>query len=101
MVLLQCVTWSFRTEDPADGRLLHATTPVLKPHHSTGLSSELGISYRAADGSELHMIGGLAGVDTAESEARRGLQLFGADHALIYRGRTAHEGELLRRIDRT
>ena len=38
MVLLQCVTWSFHTEDPADGRLLHATTPVLKPHHSTGLS---------------------------------------------------------------
>jgi hypothetical protein len=37
-VLLQSVTWSFHTEDPADGRLLHATTPVLKPHHSTGLS---------------------------------------------------------------
>jgi len=35
------VTWSFHTEDSADGRLLHATTPVLKPHHSTGLSFEL------------------------------------------------------------
>ena len=39
MVLLQCVTWSFHTEDPADGRLLHAAPPLtLKPHHSTGLS---------------------------------------------------------------
>ena len=40
MVLLQCVTWSFHTEDPADGRLLHAAPPLdLKPHHSKGLSS--------------------------------------------------------------
>jgi hypothetical protein len=27
------------TEDPADGRLLHADSPDLKPHHSTGRSS--------------------------------------------------------------
>ena len=40
MVLLQCVTWSFHTEDPADGRLLHAAPPMdLKPHHHRGLSS--------------------------------------------------------------
>jgi hypothetical protein len=38
VVLLQCVTWSFHTEDPADGRLLHAATPILKPHHPRGLS---------------------------------------------------------------
>jgi hypothetical protein len=40
VVLLQCVTWSFHTEDPADGRLLHAAPPLdLKPHHPRGLSS--------------------------------------------------------------
>lgn len=39
MVLLQCDSWSFHTEDPADGRLPHAASPeTLKPHHSTGLS---------------------------------------------------------------
>ncbi|WP_418345821.1 GNAT family N-acetyltransferase [Rhodococcus pyridinivorans] len=32
------MTWSFHTEDPADGRLrLHAAPPALKPHHSRGL----------------------------------------------------------------
>ena len=37
--LLQCVTWSFHTEDPADGRLHHAAPPLsLKPHHHRGLS---------------------------------------------------------------
>jgi hypothetical protein len=35
------VTWSFHTEDPADGRILHAAPPLdLKPHHHTGLSSQ-------------------------------------------------------------
>ncbi|WP_372446625.1 hypothetical protein [Nocardioides faecalis] len=34
------------TEDPADGRLLHATTPVLKPHHSRGLSLDKRSSER-------------------------------------------------------
>lgn len=40
MVLLQCVTWSFHTEDPADGRLLHADSPDLKspPLHGTYLA---------------------------------------------------------------
>ena len=28
MILLQCDSWSFHTEDPADGRLLHAASPV-------------------------------------------------------------------------
>ena len=37
--LLQCVTWSFHTEDLADGRLLHAAPPQEpKPHHHRGLS---------------------------------------------------------------
>ena len=40
MDLLQCVSWSFHTEDPADGRLLHAAPPLdLKPHHHRGLSA--------------------------------------------------------------
>jgi len=39
VVLLQCVTWSFHTEDPADGRLHHAASPInLKPHHHRGRS---------------------------------------------------------------
>lgn len=39
MGLLQCVTWSFHTEDPADGHLRHAAPPMdLKPHHPRGLS---------------------------------------------------------------
>jgi hypothetical protein len=63
--------------------------------------NELGISYRNADGREAQMIGGIADVDAAESEARRGLELLGADHALIYRGRTSDEGEVLLRISRS
>ena len=40
MDLLQCVSWSLHTEDPADGRLRHAAPPLdLKPHHHRGLSS--------------------------------------------------------------
>ena len=40
MDLLQCVSWSLHTEDPADGRLHHAASPLdLKPHHHRGLSS--------------------------------------------------------------
>jgi hypothetical protein len=51
----RCVTWSFHTEDPADGRLHHAAPPLtLKPHHSTGLSSgrgqsTLGVVARVVD----------------------------------------------------
>ena len=48
MVLLQCDSWSFHTEDPADGRLPHAASPeTLKPHHSTGLSYEQHVGGRA------------------------------------------------------
>jgi hypothetical protein len=37
--LLQCVTWSFHTEDPADGRLHHAASPLnLKPQVDRSLS---------------------------------------------------------------
>jgi hypothetical protein len=90
------VTFRYR---PTRG--FNSPVPIGRTRTLEQIMTELGISYRAAGGRELQMIGGLADLDTAESEARRGLKLLGAEHALIYRGRTAHEGEVVRRIRRT
>lgn len=63
--------------------------------------TEIGISYQTAGNREVQMIGGSADVDAAVREARRGLDLFGAHHAVVYRGRTVGEGEVVAMVNRT
>lgn len=62
--------------------------------------SEIGISYRAAGGREVHMIGGASDVEAALAEARRGLDIFGAHYAVVFRGRTAEQGEVVATVSR-
>ena len=54
-VLLQCVTWSFHNEDPADGRLLHAAPPF-GPQTPPPQGTHLDVGGVAARASETLMM---------------------------------------------